>query len=47
VSYWRDPAWGAKAPEDWLTLLEAMFSTFTAALAAALRAGESKKESAE
>jgi hypothetical protein len=47
VSYWRNPAWGAKAPEDWLTLLGAMFSAFTAALAAASRAGESKKESAE
>lgn len=34
ATYWRNPTWGAKAPEDWLTLLGAMFSAFTAALAA-------------
>ena len=41
VSYWRNPSWGAKAPEDWFTLLGAMFAAFTAALTAASRAGES------
>jgi hypothetical protein len=33
--YWRDPSWGAKAPEDWFTLLGAMFTAYAAALAAA------------
>lgn len=39
VSYWRNPAWGAKAPEDWLTLFGAMFSAFTAAVVTTSRAG--------
>lgn len=39
VSYWRNPSWGAKAPEDWFTLLGAMFAAFTAALSATSRAG--------
>lgn len=39
ASYWRNPSWGAKAPEDWFTLLGAMFAAFTAAVTAASRAG--------
>lgn len=39
ASYWRNPSWGAKAPEDWFTLLGTMFAAFTAAVTAASRAG--------
>lgn len=34
AAYWRNPAWGARAPEDWFALLGAMFAAFTAGLAA-------------
>ena len=34
ASYWSNPAWGAKAPNDWVTLLAAMFTAFTTGLAA-------------
>ncbi len=34
ATYWRDMAWGDKAPEDWFTLLGAVFSAFTAGVAA-------------
>lgn len=33
--YWRTPAWGARAPEDWFALLGAMFTAFTTTLTAA------------
>jgi hypothetical protein len=39
VSYWRNPSWGAKAPEDWLTLFGAMFSAFTATVVTTSRSG--------
>jgi hypothetical protein len=32
---WRNPAWGAKAPEDWFVLLGSLFTTYTATLTAA------------
>lgn len=34
ATYWRDVAWGDKAPEDWFTLLGAVFTAFTAGVAA-------------
>jgi len=37
--YWRNPSWGAKAPEDWFGLLGAIFAAFTAGLTG----GSSKK----
>lgn len=40
ASYWRNPSWGAKAPEDWFTLLGTMFAAFTAAVTAASRSGD-------
>jgi hypothetical protein len=33
--YWRTPAWGARAPEDWFALLGAMFTAYTSTLTAA------------
>jgi hypothetical protein len=39
VSYWRNPSWGAKAPEDWLTLFGAMFSAYTATVVTTSRSG--------
>jgi hypothetical protein len=39
ATYWRNPAWGARAPEDWFSLLGAMFSAFTAGLTAGSAAG--------
>jgi hypothetical protein len=45
ASYWRSEAWGAKAPEDWLALLGAVFTAFTTALTAAAAIGLSKKRS--
>jgi hypothetical protein len=43
VSYWRNPSWGAKAPEDWLTLFGAMFSALTAAVVTTSQAGGSEE----
>ncbi len=39
ASYWRDPAWGAKAPEDWFQLFAAMFTAYSTALAASTALG--------
>jgi hypothetical protein len=33
--YWRSPAWGANAPEDWIALFGSLFSAYTATLTAA------------
>lgn len=35
AKYWRNPAWGARAPEDWLALLGSVFTAYTASLTAA------------
>jgi hypothetical protein len=35
ATYWHNPAWGAKAPDDWFALLGSTFTAFTATLAAA------------
>jgi hypothetical protein len=35
AKYWRNPAWGANAPEDWFALLGSMFTAYTATLTAA------------
>ena len=43
ASYWRNVAWGAKAPEDWLALLGAVFTAYTTALTAAATVGPRKK----
>lgn len=34
ATYWRNPAWGAKAPEEWFALFGATFTAFTATLTA-------------
>jgi hypothetical protein len=39
AKYWRDPAWGAKAPEDWFALLGALFTAYTATLTTAAAVG--------
>lgn len=46
ASYWRNASWGARAPEDWFTLLGAMFAAFTAAVTAGSRAGGSDVDEA-
>ncbi|HEX2031741.1 MAG TPA: hypothetical protein VHL78_10115 [Actinomycetota bacterium] len=33
ATYWRDPAWGAEAPEQWIALFAAMFTAATAGIA--------------
>jgi len=40
AAYWRNPAWGARAPEDWFTLLGATFAAFSATLAGAASIGK-------
>lgn len=34
ATYWRNPAWGAKAPEEWFALFGATFTAYTATLTA-------------
>lgn len=31
ANYWHNPVWGAKAPDEWFTLLGGMFTAYTAA----------------
>jgi hypothetical protein len=35
AKYWRNPAWGANAPDDWFALLGGMYTAYTATLTAA------------
>jgi hypothetical protein len=35
AKYWRNPPWGANAPEDWFALLGVMFTAYTTTLTAA------------
>lgn len=44
ATYWSNPAWGAKAPNDWVTLLAAMFTAFTTGLAAGSAASDPPSE---